>query len=40
MDKDRIFGRLKQIALEAHDRVVGLVLAEIVVDGRVTKAPG
>jgi transposase len=35
-----IFARLKQIALEAYDRIVGLVLAEIIVDGCITKAPG
>jgi len=35
-----IFARLKQIALEAYDRMVGLVLEEIIVDGRITKAPG
>jgi hypothetical protein len=35
-----IFARLKQIALEAYDRIVGLVLEEITVDGCITKAPG
>ncbi len=35
-----IFARLKQIALEACDRIVGLVLEEIIVDGCITKAPG
>ena len=35
-----IFARLKQIALEAYDRMVGLVLEEIIVDGCITKAPG
>jgi transposase len=35
-----VFARLKQIALEAYDRVVGLVLEEIIVDGCITKAPG
>ncbi len=35
-----IFARLKQIALEAYDRIVGLVLEEIIVDGCITKAPG
>src|ERR1700745_1509197 len=35
-----IFARLKQIALEAYDRIVGLVLEEIAVDGCITKAPG
>ena len=34
------FARLKQIALEAYDRIVGLVLEEIIVDGCITKAPG
>jgi transposase len=35
-----MFARLKQIALEAYDRIVGLVLEEIIVDGCITKAPG
>jgi len=35
-----IFARLKQIALDAYDRIVGLVLQEIIVDGCITKAPG
>ena len=35
-----IFARLKQIALESYDRIVGLVLEELAVDGCITKAPG
>ncbi|GHE14592.1 transposase [Streptomyces alanosinicus] len=35
-----LFVRLKQIALDAYDRVVGLVLDQIAVDGAITKAPG
>ncbi|MFF3934145.1 IS5 family transposase [Streptomyces hirsutus] len=35
-----IFVRLKQIALESYDRIVGLVLDQIAVDGSITKAPG
>jgi transposase len=35
-----IFARLKQTVLEAYDRIVGLVLQEILVDGCITKAPG
>jgi transposase len=35
-----IFARLKQIALDAYDRVVGLLLDDIAVDGCITKAPG
>ncbi|MFE6682576.1 IS5 family transposase [Streptomyces sp. NPDC057729] len=35
-----IFARLKQIALDAYDRIVGLVLDEIAIDGAITKAPG
>jgi hypothetical protein len=35
-----VFAKLKQIVLEAYDRVVGLVLDEISVDGCITKAPG
>ena len=38
--KAGIFAKLKQIALEAYDRIVGLVLEEIAVDGCITKAPG
>ncbi|MCX4885190.1 IS5 family transposase [Streptomyces sp. NBC_00847] len=34
------FARLKQIALESYDRIVGLVLDQIAVDGSITKAPG
>jgi transposase len=35
-----VFARLKQIALESYDRIVGLVLDQIAIDGSVTKAPG
>jgi transposase len=35
-----IFAQLKQIALESSDRIVGLVLDQIAVDGCITKAPG
>ena len=35
-----IFARLKQITLEAYDRMVGLALDENIVDGCITKAPG
>lgn len=35
-----LFVRLKQIALESYDRIVGLVLDQIAVDGCITKAPG
>jgi transposase len=35
-----VFPRLKQIALESYDRIVGLVLDQIAVDGSITKAPG
>jgi transposase len=38
--KAGIFARLRQIALEAYDRVVGLVLQELAIDGCITKAPG
>jgi transposase len=38
--KAGVFARLKQIALESCDRIVGLVLQEIAVDGCITKAPG
>jgi hypothetical protein len=35
-----IFSRLKQIVLETYDRIVGLILTDIAVDGCITKAPG
>ena len=38
--KAGIFGELKQIARESYDRIVGLILEEIIVDGCITKAPG
>ncbi len=35
-----VFARLMQLALESYDRIVGLVLDQIAVDGAITKAPG
>ena len=35
-----VFARLKRIALESYDRIVGLVLDRIAVDVFITKAPG
>jgi transposase len=35
-----LFAQLKQIALDAYDRIVGLLLDDIAVDGCITKAPG
>ncbi|MFE2061114.1 IS5 family transposase [Streptomyces sp. NPDC059467] len=35
-----VFAKLKQIALESYDRIVGLVLDQIAVDGSITKATG
>ncbi|WP_210036491.1 IS5 family transposase [Pseudonocardia parietis] len=35
-----IFTQLRRIALEAYDRIVGLLLHDIAVDGAITKAPG
>jgi transposase len=35
-----VFSGLKQIVLEAYDRIVGLILSDIAVDGCITKAPG
>jgi transposase len=35
-----VFVKLKMIALDAYDRVVGLLLEDIAVDGCITKAPG
>jgi transposase len=34
-----VFAQLKQIALDTYDRIVGLLLEEIAVDGCITKAP-
>lgn len=34
-----VFAQLKRIALDAYDRVVGLLLNDIAVDGCITKAP-
>ena len=38
--KLEVFARLKTIALDAYDRIVGLLLDQIAVDGCITKAPG
>ncbi|MFF3878022.1 IS5 family transposase [Streptomyces sp. NPDC001978] len=35
-----VFARLRHIALEAYDRIVGLVLDQIAIDWSITKAPG
>lgn len=35
-----VFERLKMIASEAYDRIVGLLLEDVSVDGCITKAPG
>jgi transposase len=35
-----VFAQLKAIVLEAYDRMVGLILEDIAVDGCITKAPG
>jgi hypothetical protein len=35
-----VFEQLKMIVLEAYDRIVGLLLEDISVDGCITKAPG
>ena len=35
-----VFAQLKTIALDAYDRIVGLLLEDIAVDGCITKAPG
>jgi hypothetical protein len=40
VDKAGIFAKLKTIACDAYDRVVGLVLEELAVDGCIAKAPG
>jgi len=38
--KAGVFAKLKQIALDSYDRMAGLVLEELAVDGCITKAPG
>ncbi|MEU6970819.1 IS5 family transposase [Kitasatospora aureofaciens] len=35
-----VFTQFKQLALDAYDRIVGLALEQIAVDGAITKAPG
>ena len=35
-----VFATLKKIALDAYDKIVGLALADLAVDGCITKAPG
>lgn len=35
-----VFAQLKQIALDSYDRIVGLVLDQIAVDGAITNEPG
>lgn len=35
-----VFAQLKAIALDAYDRIVGLLLDDLAIDGCITKAPG
>ena len=35
-----VFAQLKQIVLDAYDRIVGLLLNDLAIDGCITKAPG
>ncbi|MEW2386689.1 IS5 family transposase [Micromonospora sp. NPDC047707] len=35
-----VFAQLKTIALDAYDRIVGLLLNDLAIDGCITKAPG
>ena len=35
-----VFARLKKIARDAYERLIGLALEDIAVDGCITKAPG
>ncbi|WP_204038558.1 IS5 family transposase [Micromonospora qiuiae] len=35
-----LFAQLKAIALDAYDRIVGLLLDDLAIDGCITKAPG
>jgi hypothetical protein len=34
------FAELKKIARESYDRIIGLLLGDLAVDGCITKAPG
>lgn len=38
--KHGVFSQLNKIALDAYDRIVGLALTDVAVDGCITKAPG
>ena len=38
--KAGVFAKLKTIARESYDRMIGLVLEDLAVDGCITKAPG
>jgi hypothetical protein len=40
VDMAGVFAHPKQIVLETYDRIVGLILTDIAVDGCITKAPG
>jgi transposase len=40
VDQAGIFARLKTIARESYDRMAGLVLEDLAVDGCIAKAPG
>jgi hypothetical protein len=39
-DQGGLFGKLKTIARESYDRMAGLVLRDMAIDGYITKAPG
>ena len=40
MDQAGVFAQLARIARESYDRIVGLLLDHLAVDGCITKAPG
>ncbi|GAA5125591.1 hypothetical protein GCM10023320_40210 [Pseudonocardia adelaidensis] len=35
-----LFTQLRRIALDAYNRIVGLLLEDVAVDGRITTGPG
>jgi hypothetical protein len=39
-DQGGLFAGLRQIARDSYDRIAGLVLEDLAVDGYITKVPG
>ncbi len=40
MEQAGIFSQLERVVRQAYDRIIGLALADLAVDGCITKAPG